>query len=633
MKTGRKISALILSFFLFVSFANAQKSPAITKVEPPNWWAGLPENPMLLLYGSDLAGAKVATSYPGVSIDRVEPGNPGYLFVWLKVSPGVKPGTAKFSVTGTSGATSFEFPILTRKKSECKTSSPKQRPSAAPSECRFAGLRQDDVMYLIMPDRFANGDTSNDDPATAKGHYDRSLARAYHGGDLKGVQQHLPYIKDLGMTAIWLTPFWKNYSQGNDYHGYGPTDLYAVDEHLGTLRDYQELAAAAHAQGIKVVFDYVVNHIGPKHVWAENPPLATWLHGTPAKHRPFNFQFQYLVDPHASPQQWRDVVEGWFPTEKAEGGLPDLNVDDPHVAKYLLDNAVWWMELGGLDAFRLDTFPYSSRKFWSGWHKELFRIYPTTNTVGEVWNFDPTITSFFEGGRKQWDGIDDELPTMFDFPLYNTIRDVLVRNKPASALPEIMRYDSLYLRPQGLVTFLGNHDTMRFMGENGMTLDKMKAAFGLMMTLRGIPSVYYGDEIAMPGGGDPDNRRDFPGGWPGDAKSAFTEQGRSPEQQEMFTWVQELVRLRQQHPALREGKQWTIETDANHFAYLREKGDDKLLVVFSKTAGEVQLKLADTPMVSTKNLEPYLGAPAAVVENGTAMVEAKVLGVTIYGVR
>ena len=274
-------------------------------------------------------------------------------------------------------------------------------------------------MYLIMPDRFANGDTANDDPAEAKGYYDRGKARGFHGGDLKGVTQHLPYLKDLGVTALWLTPFWKN---ANDYHGYGVTDMYAVDPHFGTMRDYQDFVSASHAQGIKFFFDYVVNHTGPDHIWAKHPPLATWLHGTPEKHPPFDYHFEYLVDPHAPPQEWENITEGWFADR-----LPDLNVDDPHVAKYLLDNAVWWMETGGVDGLRLDTFPYSSRKFWSYWHRELFRIYPQTNTIGEVYNFDPTITSFFEGGKKSWDGMDDGLSTMFDFPMQSTIREVVIR--------------------------------------------------------------------------------------------------------------------------------------------------------------------------------------------------------------
>lgn len=612
----RKLLLAILISVVAIS-AVAQKQVIVRKVEPPNWWVGLPENPMLLLYGSGFSGANVSVQYPGVKVDRVEPGNEGYLFVWLKIAPNAKPGTAKFVVTSATGTATFDFPLLAR----------------ASAESKYQGLNKDDVMCLIMPDRFANGDPSNDDPAAAKGFYDRRSPKGYHGGDLKGVQDHLPYLKDLGVTALWLTPFWKNDGRTADYHGYHVTDFYAVDEHFGTLREYQELVKAAHAQGIKFFFDYVVNHIGPYHVWAQNPPLPTWLHGTVTNHRKFDYQFQYLVDPHAPPQEWRNITDGWFPTAPPANALPDLNVDDPHVAKYMLDNAVWWMELGGLDGFRLDTFPYSSRKFWSGWHRELFRIYPTTNSIGEVWNFDPTITSFFEGGQKRWDGIDDGLPTMFDFPLFNTIRDVLVRNKPANSLPQMLRFDGLYARPEMLVTFTGNHDTRRFMGEEGMTPEKMKAAFGLLMTLRGIPQIYYGDEIAMPGGDDPDNRRDFPGGWPGDAQNAFTQQGRTAEQQKLFSYVRDLTALRRQHSALRNGHQWTIGASERYFAYLRDDGGEKILVIFNEGNDGISLPLSDTPMESAKSLEPLMGAPRAEVEGGEVKIAAPGFGVTIYKVK
>jgi glycosidase len=622
MKMFRGVSAL-----LFVSLAIvAQAQITVSKVEPPNWWAGLPENPMLLLYGAGLSGAHVTTNYPGVTVDRVEPANEGYLFVFLKMAPNVKPGTAKFSVAGKTGSAGFELPIVARGCGAQGPSSPGGRTSAQDdtSKCHV-GIRKDDVMYLIMPDRFANGDTSNDDPAEAKGYYDRQKPRGFHGGDLKGVTQHLPYLKDLGVTALWLTPFWKN---ADDYHGYGVTDMYAVDPHFGSMRDYQDFVASAHKRGIKFFFDYVVNHTGPDHVWAQHPPLATWLHGTPEKHPPFDYHFEYLVDPHSPPREWENITEGWF-----AGKLPDLNVDDPHVAKYLLDNAVWWMEMGGVDGLRLDTFPYSSRRFWANWHKELFRIYPQTNTIGEVFNSDPTITSYFEGGKKSWDGIDDGLSTMFDFPMQSAIREVLLRGKPADLLQKTMRFDNLYLRPDELVTFIGNHDQKRFMGETGATPEMLKAAFGLMMTLRGIPQLYSGDEIAMQGGDDPDNRHDFPGGWPGDTQNAFTEQGRTPEQRDMYSYLRSMIMLRKQHAALREGHQWTIGAAAKYFVYLRDDGKEKVLVVFNEADQPLKLELRDTPMASAKTAEAMMGAPAGMISDGVLTIAKPEFGVRVYTVR
>jgi glycosidase len=330
------------------------------------------------------------------------------------------------------------------------------------------------------------------------------------------------------------------------------------------------------------------------------------------------------------------------------------------VAKYLLDNAVWWMATGGLDGFRLDTFPYSSRKFWSYWHRELFRIYPRVNTIGEVNNTDPTIDSFFEGGRKEWDGIDDGLWTMFDFPVESTIRDVLVRNAPADSLRKIMRYDDLYLRPDDLVTFIGNHDMKRFLSEDGATPEKLKAAFGLVMTLRGIPQLYYGDEIGMTGGDDPDNRHDFPGGWKGDTQDAFESptlspttgnrnsptlspkegdkgraqvQGRTAEQQAIFEYLRGLIALRKAHPALEAGHQWTIGAAEKYFAYLRDDGKEKVLIVFNEGMEPIRLDLKDTPMESTKSLAPLMGAGAAGVANETVTIAEPKYGVEIYEVK
>jgi glycosidase len=600
---------LWLSLLLFAATL-AQAQVTVSKVEPPNWWAALPENPTLLLYGNGFAGARVTTNYPGVSVAKVEPGNEGYLFVSLKISPTAKPGTARFTISSTSGNSSFDFPLLKR---ECTT-----------SKCHV-GLRKDDVMYLIMPDRFANGDLSNDDPVEAKGYYDRNAPRAFHGGDLQGVTQHLPYLKDLGVTALWLTPFWKN---ANDYHGYGVTDMYAVDPHFGTLRDYRAFVAASHEQGIKFFFDYVVNHTGPDHVWAHHPPLSTWLHGTPEHHPPFDYHFEFIVDPHAPPQEWENITEGWFADK-----LPDLNVDDPHVAKYLLDNAVWWIEMGNVDGLRLDTFPYSSRKFWSYWHRELFRIYPQTNTIGEIYNTDPTITSFFEGGKKSWDGIDDGLSTMFDFPMQGTIREVVLRNKPADSLQKTLRYDSLYLRPDDLVTFIGNHDQKRFMGEENASPDKLKAAFGLLMTMRGIPQLYSGDEIAVTGGDDPDNRHDFPGGWPQDPQNAFTEQGRTPEQQRVFSYLKSMIALRKEHTALREGHQWTLGASEKYFVYLRDDGKEKILVVFNAGDQTIKLELRDTPIANAMSLLPLTEAAEASVGNGYLTIEHPAYGVALYAVK
>ena len=499
--------------------------------------------------------------------------------------------TCALPISTPVGTTSFELPLAGREQTIHK----------------FQGLTPADVMYLIMPDRFANGDAANDEPAEAPGSHDRTKARAYHGGDLRGIREHLDYLKNLGVTTLWLTPIVKN-GATEDYHGYGAVDLYAVEPHLGTLRDYQELIAAAHQQKMKIVFDIVPNHVGPKNPWAAKPPLPDWFHGTVPHHMsssgPINGTFygeaenhghdlfEALADPHAPPRMWRNLTEGWFVDL-----LPDLNTENPIVAQYLLQNAIWWTESSGLDGFRVDTFPYISRQFWAHWHAGLRRIYPQLTTIGEVFHPDASVTSFFAGGQRRPDGIDTGVSTLFDYPMYFALRDVLLNGAPAGRIADVLRHDSLYSRPDALVTFFGNHDVPRFASVKGSTPAKLKLALALTLTLRGIPQLYYGDELGMPGDGDPDNRRDFPGGWREDKSNAFTEAGRTHDQQDAFAYVQTLLRLRREHAALNSGRLWHLFSDESCYVFLRETEEERMLVILqtSAQARELRVILADTP--------------------------------------
>jgi neopullulanase len=337
-----------------------------------------------------------------------------------------------------------------------------------------------------------------------------------------------------------------------------------------------------------------------------------------------------LVDPHAVPRQYRATLEGWF-----AGRLPDLNPDDPRLGLYLAQNAQWWTETAQLDGFRLDTFPYSSRQFWSGWHERLNRVYPHLNSVGEVWDGDSSITSFFEGGRSQFDGVDSRLATVFDFPLYFALRDVVIKGQPMQKIVDVFRHDALYPHPEMLVTFIGNHDTSRFFGEEGSSIAKLKAAFSLLLTLRGIPQIYCGDEIGMPGGGDPDNRRDFPGGFPGDPRNGFSPDGRTPEQQDVFVHVQALLALRQAHPALRTGKQWHIGWDDTYYAFLRELPEEKLLVVYNNSSAsrELVIPLADTPLQGMQQLELLFGSAAAATAGDAVRITLPSQALAVFRVR
>lgn len=578
------------SLLALAAFADAQ-APIVRKVEPPNWWTNYTPELTLLLTGENLNGVHIQKAGPGVTIlDSRASANGHYLFLHLRLGANLRAGSLVLKLASPGGSTSVTLPLSKR----------------ADTSGHFQGFSGDDVIYLIMPDRFADGDPSNDQPAGSDGVYDRSNPMAYHGGDLRGIRQHLGYLHDLGITTLWLTPVWKN--TDSDYHGYHVVDFYALDDHMGSMSEYQNFVAEAHKLGMKVLIDYVANHTGPKHPWANDPPSPTWFHGSPAHHLEPSYSFSGLVDPHASPRQFRDTLEGWF-----AGKLPDLDPDDPLLAVYLAQNAMWWTETAPLDGFRLDTFPYSSRQFWSGWHARLHEVYPQIGDIGEVADPDPSVTAFFEGGRKQFDGIDTGLSTVFDFPMCNALRDVVIKGAPMQKIVDVLSHDQFYPHPEMLVTFLGNHDDRRFVSEQDSSAAKLKAAFSLLLTMRGIPQIYAGDEIAMPGGNDPDNRRDFPGGFPGDPRDAFTADGRTPEQQDVFSYVQSLLTLRRNHPALRAGKHWHIGWDETYYAFVRELPAEKLLVVYNNaaTARRLEISMRDTPLENTHDLQAVFGSSSA----------------------
>ena len=604
-------------------------APIVTKVEPPNWWVGLTPELLVLVSGRDLEATHVSCNLATLTVARTQATAGGkYLFVWLKIGADTKTGTAVCRITAPKGTTSFELPLAAR----------------AATLGKFQGLSKDDVMYLIMPDRFANGDPTNDEPAEAPGSHDRAKPRAYHGGDLRGIKNHLPYLKELGVTTLWLTPIVKN-GAAQDYHGYGAVDLYAVEPHLGTLQDYQELVAAAHQQHMKVFFDAVPNHVGSKHPWAANVPLPDWFHGTLQHHldsfspvkgsfygRPSgqatgNDPFEALVDPHAPLSMKKNLTEGWF-----FGVLPDMNTENPMVAQYLLQNSIWWTEASGLDGFRVDTFPYVSRKFWAEWHAGLRRLYPYLTTIGEVFHPDPSVTSFFVGGVKRYDGIDSGLSTEFDFPTYFTIREVLLQNAPVGRIADVLRHDSLYVHPEMLVPFFANHDVPRFASAAGSSAAKQKLAFGLTLTLRGIPEIYYGDEIGMPGGADPDNRRDFPGGWIGDSNDAFTPAGRTREQQEIFAYVQSLLKFRGEHEALRGGRLWHLASDETSYVFVRESEEERLVVAFNNSGKpkELRIPLKDTPVQKATEIQLVFGDAKAELASGEIHMTMPAQSISIF---
>ncbi len=586
----------------------------VTKIDPPNWWAGLTPRVMLLVYGHGFEGANVSCQYPGVHLDRTRVTDGGkYLFLWLQIAKSTRPGEMPCEVRTPAGTTRIRYRL------------------SAPTnpQGKFQGLTPSDVLYLIMVDRFADGNTANDHIASMPGTFNRSLPRAYHGGDLRGIREHLGYMHKLGVTALWLTPIVANDPRSaQDYHGYSAYNEYEVNPHFGTLRSLQRLVAAAHRVGIKVLLDMVVTDVGPKNPWVANPPEPNWFHGTPEHHTAATSNFLAITDPHASPRLWRNVVDGWFANI-----LPDINLTNPDAARYFIQVSIWWAEQTGIDGFRLDTFPYVARSFWAKYNGTLHHLFPHLFNIGEVFNPNPVVTSFFAGGRSHF-GIDTGVNTVFDYPFYFALRDVLLKNAPVQRMIDVLACDRLYPHPQVLVPFLGNHDVPRFASAPGSSVSRLELAQSIVLTMRGIPQLYYGDEIGMTGGNDPYNRHDFPGGFPGDPRDAFTAVGRTPKQQAIFSHVQQLLRIRRENPALRLGWLWEIAWNQHCFAYARITKTERVLAVFNagQTAESIPIAFGDTPLQGAKELVPLFPGPPLAVRNGKVAITLPAAGFALYKV-
>jgi glycosidase len=605
--------------------ASAQSAPNVLKVEPPNWWAGHSINPVrVLIRGRNLTGARVEARGDGIKAGPASVNQNGtYLFVDLAIDRRASPGPRSLLVSTLGGSAVAPFEI----------SAPLARAG------RFQGFTTDDFIYLIMPDRFSDGDTSNDDPERSRGLLDRSKSRFYHGGDLQGIINHLDYLKGLGVTAIWLTPVYDNvdhlnyheqYGEGpiTDYHGYGAVDFYSVDEHLGTIAKLRELVDRAHQLGIKVIQDQVANHTGPYHPWVSDPPTPGWFNGTEADHLACDWQTWTLIDPNASYQLQKRVLEGWFVNI-----LPDLNQNDPEAARYLIQNTLWWLGMTGFDAIREDTVPYVPRGFWSAWTSAIKHEYPNVNVLGEVFDGNPALVSFFQGGRRGFDGIDTGIDTLFDYPLYFQIRSGFAQGKSIREVARVLASDWLYTNPGALVTFVGDHDVPRFMSEKGADIAGLLLAQTFIMTARGAPLLYYGDEIAMNGGGDPDNRRDFPGGFPGDSRNAFTREGRSASEETVFERVQKLAGLRSDLVSLRRGKQIDLYVSDQQYAYARVSESQSAIIVINNEIVPAALEFGVGPAVlkDGSTLCDQLGTSKEVRVSGSSIrVEIPARSAAIY---
>ncbi|WP_348264781.1 alpha-amylase family glycosyl hydrolase [Telmatobacter sp. DSM 110680] len=618
----RVLFMAVLALACSMSLHGAAGAPRILKIDPPDWWADMPK-PMLLVRGENLCSAHFSVSDPEIHVDRFSiSSNCHWAELWLNASPS-EPETVSLHAHTVAGDASASYQFNERKR----------------ADAGFAGFSSADAMYLIMTDRFADGDLQNDgveaqsDETSADATAERAKPRGWHGGDLRGIEHHIDYIKDTGFTAVWFTPVYANEHEPDSYHGYGATDMYAVDPHYGTLADLQSLAAALHQRHMKLVLDTVPNHVGPQHPWVNDEPDPEWLHGTKADHHKAIGDFQPLVNPHAPWRDQRDVLQGWFADV-----LPDLNQENPATAQYLIENAIWWIEKTGADGLRIDTFPYVGRAFWHDFHAQIHGLYPKLTTVGEVFNCDATITSSYAGGVTR-NGVDTGLDTPFDFPSYCALRDVFLKDAPMTRLTDVWRLDALFPHPERLVAFLGNHDTSRFASADGATQEKMRLAFAVLLTMRGMPQVYSGDEIGLSGGDDPDNRHDFPGGWPGATQNAFTNRDR--KQTAIHEWVRQLLKLRAEQPALSTGEMQVLTSDKDVVAYVRvapmespkEENSDVLVVVNrSSAAVKVHLEIGGTVIDGATGAKMLLGEGSARMNRKTLDVDVPGLGVCVASV-
>jgi glycosidase len=539
----------------------------VTKVDPPSWWAKHTINPVrLLVRGTNLNGAKVRSLNPELRVSEVSVNEKGsYLFANVEISPSLRVGTYPLLVENARGSTMIPFSLK----------------APLDPQTNFQGITTDDVIYLIMTDRFFDGDPSNNAPKDSSPEAnDRNNPRSFHGGDLRGVINQLRYLKDLGVTALWLTPWYDNWNGVNRcdkpwcpntyYHGYHAIDYYAVEDRFGDLATLRELVQRAHAMGIKIIQDQVANHVGSQHPWIKDPPLSSWFHGTLAKHELNKFRNSALLSPHSNKQDFRNTLDGWFSDD-----LPDMNQEEPEVARYEIQNALWWVGVTGIDGIRQDTIQYMPRTFIRDLSNALHRQYPKLWMVGEVFERDAAHTAFFIGGHTGWDGIDTKLDSVFDFALWNASLSAFTNKASMRSLPQQLKYDGLYPDASKVTVLANNHDTTRFMSLPGATIERAMMHTAFVLSVRGIPQLYAGEEMAMEGKEDPDNRRDFP-------VEAFSAQGRNAIQQQMFYWTREWIRLRRDHPALRSGKLFDLFSDDETYVFARQLGDETVVVTFNR---------------------------------------------------
>jgi neopullulanase len=566
-----------LGFIVIILLYNQTLLAQLQKTEPPFWYSGM-QNPELqiLFYGKNIAQNDVAVSNNVVITNVTKTENPNYVFVTIDTK-NIPPSELTFSFK-TKNKTNFT------KKYELK----ERRKHSALRQ----GFNSSDVVYLLMPDRFANGNPGNDSTADTSEKADRTKPGARHGGDIEGIIAHLDYINELGATALWSTPLCEDNDDRGSYHGYGQSDVYKIDPRYGTNDDYVQLSSELHKRDMKLIMDYVTNHWG-KHWTLADMPTYDWLHQFPG-YAQTNYRMTTQFDPNASAIDTKMCMDGWFVKS-----MPDLNQSNPLMLNYLIQNAIWWIEYADLDGFRVDTYSYCDKAGIAKWTKAITDEYPYFNIVGEVWMHDQAQMAYWQKDSKigAIDNYNSYLPSVMDFTLHDALGNVFNEDKPEWDKGIIKVYenftnDFLYPDANNILIFAENHDTQRF-NQIYPDVKKYKMAMAIIATVRGIPQLYTGSEIGMKGDkgiGDHDIRRDFPGGWPGDANNAFSKSGRTAEQNNYFDYTSKLFNWRKNKPVIHSGKTTHYIPENNVYVYFRYNEQQTVMVVVNNSTENQTLK-------------------------------------------
>jgi glycosidase len=572
------MKAVTFPVFLFIISTQLFAGYTITRLEPPCWWAGMKNNRLeLMVYGPAIADLKPVITDNMIKIRQVTTvANPNYLFILIEIDEAVTPRSFDiFFENGGKSRVSYSYQLLARESGSAER----------------IGFNNSDVIYLITPDRFANGNPENDNMAGCTEQANRADKSGRHGGDIKGIADHLDYIADMGFTALWMNPVLENNMPRTSYHGYATTDFYKVDPRYGTNEEYRQLGKMMKERGIKLIMDMIANHCGSEHWWMKDLPSGDWINYS-GKYVMTNHRRSTVQDPHVSLSDKKLFEDGWFVES-----MPDLNQKNPLVARYLIQNSVWWIEYAGLSGIRQDTYSYPDKDFMSRWSCEIMNEYPAFNIVGEEWSENPAIIAYWQKGKVNPDGYTSCLGSLMDFPLQSALvkglneRDVHY-NDGLIKIYEMLANDFLYANPDNLVIFPDNHDMNRFFTQVGGNFDLFKLGIAYILTMRGIPQIYYGTEILMQSPGKKDDgiiRSDFPGGWENDTVNVFKNTGLSAQQLEAKLFIKTLINWRKTKTCLHDGKLIHYSPDNGTYVYFRYNDKEKVMVAINKNDHEVSL--------------------------------------------